>query len=396
MTFNPIALPRAVVWTLLCLLVATGSSTPAKQTNPGGAPNAQFVSPDSEHLQYFGRIGTADPKAPTLHYGSTGLRTRFTGTSLALSFEEDDYGYATEIGIHLDKSPEIRLRLVPSAKKTYVVAVGLPEGAHDLFVTRRSDPLGGMCTFRGLWLDRGAKALAPPKRSSRRIEFFGDSIMAGGAAEAFGFEGRRDEEVVWDGDNGGLTNGYWSFGSITARLLKAEANVNGIGGLALLDKTGWWGVPLENAIGLETTYNKLNPVHGRQTEWDFSRFRPHVVVISIGQNDGHGLDVYDREQRARWKAGYFRVLDALRGHYPQARFVLTTTVMIHDRTWDVALKEVQADYSASRKTSRVHHYAFRRAGTGTPGHPRKAEHEEMGRELAAFIASLPDVWRDAP
>ena len=41
----------------------------------------------------------------------------------------------------------------------------------------------------------------------------------------------------------------------------------------------------------------------------------------------------------------------------------------------------------------VTHFAYSRAGTGTPGHPRIAEDEEMARELCAYLESFgAELW----
>jgi len=44
-------------------------------------------------------------------------------------------------------------------------------------------------------------------------------------------------------------------------------------------------------------------------------------------------------------------------------------------------------------SERVHHFLYRRNGSGTPGHIRIPEAEEMSEELAFYIRSLGDeIW----
>lgn len=90
--------------------------------------------------------------------------------------------------------------------------------------------------------------------------------------------------------NGQFSNSWYSYAWITARRLGAELHDIAQGGIALLDKTGWFNEP--DAIGMETAWNKLhcNPALGPVTPWDFSRYTPQVVLVAIGQNGGHPED----------------------------------------------------------------------------------------------------------
>ena len=356
------------------------------------APNATWVGADDARFQYYGRVGHEDPKAASFYYSATGFKARFRGRSLALRFEEDAYGPANSFGIKIDGGVEIPLRLGAKADRTYVVAVGLTEKVHDLDVYRRQDTYGGVALFKGMWLDKGAGLDAPPSPFSRKIEVFGDSVTGGTGTIAFGYEARQDGSIQFENTDAFLNNGYWSYAAIAARKLKAEANIEGIGGLSLLDHTGWFGGSLENTIGLATTWDKLDPLPGQLTSWDFSRFTPDVVIIAIGQNDARGGKIADPDWRRDWKANYKKVLDGLRSHYPHAPIVLCTTVLMHDTVWDRALQEVAADYNLTQSSEVVRYFAFKRTAKATPGHPRLAEQEEMGQELADYLDHFPGIW----
>lgn len=63
--------------------------------------------------------------------------------------------------------------------------------------------------------------------------------------------------------------------------------------------------------------------------------------------------------------------------------------MQHDTAWDRAIDEV----CRAAADPKVTHLLYSRNGSGTPGHPRISEQREMGRELAAYLASFgPTVW----
>jgi len=367
-----------------------GVSVAARQEK--SPPDAAWIRADDHYLQYSGRVGFAEPKVASFYYACSGFRTRFTGRSLALRFEEDTFGQANSFGVRIDDGVEIPIRLVAGKDLSYIVAAGMPNRTHDLEVYRRQDTVGGVATFKGLWLDKGAKLEMPAARPLRKIEFFGDSVMAGAASIAFGYQGKSDPSIDYENADDFVNNGYWGFGAITARMVGADANIEGIGGLPLRDHTGWFGGALENAIGLESTWDKLDPISGQQSPWDFSSFTPDVVVIAVGQNDAHGGNIMDPAKRIDWKNAYKKVLDGMRSHYPKASFVLTTTILMHDLDWDRAMNEVADEYDRSRQTACVHYFAFKLSGKGTLGHPRFDEQEDMGRELATYLEHLPGLW----
>lgn len=344
-----------------------------------------FIPADHSYILYTGRVGFAERKAPAFYYGYSSFRTRFEGTSLALEFEEDNWGSGSWIGIRIDGGNEIALQLIKDTRSVYQVAVGLKRGSHDLLVYRRTDSVSGCFKFHGLYLDPSCKLLDPGGRPSRRIEFYGDSVTAGAMVEAIGYEGKPDSEVRTNNDGERLCNAYWSYAAIAARKLNAEAHINGLGGLSLNDGNGWWCG--EDTIGLETTWDKLDPIKQRLSPWDFSRFSPHVVVIAIGQNDGRRLDINDSYMRQKWQSDYNALLDKLRGKYPHAAFILTTTLLYHDKGWDDALEQI-----AEKRKDKVLFYRYRRAGKGTPGHLRLAEHQEMAEELVRFLNKQKDIW----
>lgn len=343
--------------------------------------------PDNSNIQYTGRLGFDDKQAPEFFYGASQFRTRFTSTSLALAIDEEGLGYGNSLGVRIDNSPEIRVNLKPGKNSLYQVAVGLSKGRHDLVVYRRTDALDGSFRLKGIILDPDGSLNAPPRKPGRRIEFFGDSVTAGALSEAVGFEAKSDQDIKVDGDNNTYTNAYWSYAAITARNLKAECHLEGIGGLALNDGNGWWCG--DHLTGLLTTYDKLNPIYGKLTPWDFTLFTPQVVVIAVGQNDARFKDVHDPLVARQWKADFHQLLDNLRTHYPKATFILLTTILMHDLGWDELLKQIARE----TKSQKVMYFGYKRAGKGTPGHLRYAEHMEMAEELTAFINSLSDVWR---
>ena len=193
--------------------------------------------------------------------------------------------------------------------------------------------------------------------------------------------------------DGQYSNSWYSYAWMTARKLGAELHDTSQGGIALLDGTGWFGAPAY--YGVESCYDKLeyNPDLGEVKKWDFSRYTPQVVVVAIGQNDNHPVDYMAADPEGstaeHWQKRYREFIKTLMKHYPKAQIILATTILKHHPNWDAAIETVCGQIASER----VHHFLYRRNGSGTPGHIRIPEAEEMSEELASYIRSLGDeIW----
>lgn len=186
-------------------------------------------------------------------------------------------------------------------------------------------------------------------------------------------------------------NVWFSYAWQTARLLNAEISDIAQGGIALQDGNGYF-----FDTGMLSCWDKLayNPFFHDEKPWDFSRFTPHVVVVAIGQNDSAKRNFmaedYDGEQAKRWRSDYAGWIRAIRGKYPHAHILLTTTIMAHSPAWDDAIEEVFSDFGDPK----VHHFLYPKNGCGTPGHVRANEAAEMAKALAAYIEAIPNVWQE--
>lgn len=292
------------------------------------------------------------------------------------------------LGVILDGKQE-KIKLPKEGKTTLEIASGLEAGKHELLLFKRMDSCH---TFRfyGFELEEGAELFEVPPKPSRRIEVYGDSVSAGEVSEAVDYVGQADPE-----HDGEFSNSYYSYSWMTARKLNAEIHDIAQGGIALLHNTGWFAAP--EYIGMEDAYDKIqyNTELGEPKPWDFAKYRPHVVIVAIGQNDSNPDDYmakdYEGEKAAHWRAEYRAFIEKLRSIYPKAVIILATTILEHHENWDKAIDQVSREINDSN----VHHFLYSDNGRGTPGHIRIPEAEKMSDELAAFIESLgEEIWQD--
>ena len=79
-------------------------------------------------------------------------------------------------------------------------------------------------------------------------------------------------------------------------------------------------------------------------------------------------------------AEYAQYVLELKERYGNVKFLLITTVLMHDPRWDEVLDEIKEELG-----DYVYRYRFNRNGAATPGHPRATEQTEMAVELEQFI-----------
>lgn len=274
---------------------------------------------------------------------------------------------------------------------TVMLADRLPNIEHDVIIFKRQDEGCARFDMHGVLIDDDASIAAPTEpMSDRRIEFYGDSVTCGERCEAVCYAGQADPDV----DLSAYGNAWYSYAAVTARNLGAQAHLVAQGGASLIDGIGWFHAP--DYLGMESIWDRAayNPELGETTQWDFSRYAPHVVVVAIGQNDAHPYDFmaedYYGGQARHWRGRYADFVRALRGKYPNALIVLATTILRHDPAWDRAIDEV----CEAVADPNVRHFMYLRNGTATDGHPRISEHREMAMELTSYLRSFgPALWR---
>lgn len=358
--------------------------------NIGIPSDKKFIPADDGAFSYMGRMHhNPTNKTASFIYAGSMMRTYFSGKSLSILISNKHFYGENHIGYLIDGVQGKLILEQHGDAKVYQIADNLSDEEHELILFKRMDATHYF-TLHGLILDdsAGVRELKQDPTTQKRIECFGDSVSAGAVCEAIYYENHIDPE-----DNTGqYDNSWFSYSMSLARKLDAHIHNNAQGGIALLDNTGFFNSP--DTVGLVSTFDKLHYSPGAEiTDWDFSLYTPHVVIMAIGQNDSHPNNecLKDESYRQNWMTEYKKILSRLRTEYPKATFVLITTVLYHDKIWDETLDEICGDMDDQR----IMRFRFRRNGAGTPGHPRITEQEEMASELCAFLESLPpSTWED--
>lgn len=346
-----------------------------------------IIELNDNRIRYSGRIDNSNPKKPIFIYPCSCLEFRFFGTGVKIVITNQHQFYDNYVGIIVD-GIQTKILLNETGLTDLHICENLEEKEHTVMLFKRMDACHRF-TIEKLELVEEGQLLDMPYSSSRKIEFYGDSVSAGEVSEAVEYMGKEDPI-----HNGEYSNSWYSYAWITARKLDAKIHNIAQGGIALLDNTGWFDAP--NYKGIESTWDKLNynDKLGEITPWDFNLYTPHVVIVAIGQNDNHPKDYMkedmESEQSVYWREHYKGFVLNLRKVYPKAYIILTTTILNHHENWDKSIERICGEI----EDEKISHFLYSNNGCGTPGHIRIMEAEKMADELTNYIQSLHDAWKD--
>lgn len=120
---------------------------------------------------------------------------------------------------------------------------------HEVTIFKRQDEGNNRYDMVSIELDDDAQLLpSSTPEPNRRMEFYGDSVTCGERCEALCYEGQADP----DEDLSGYSNSWYSYASITARNLNAQAHLVAQGGASLIDGIGWFHAP--HYLGMESIW----------------------------------------------------------------------------------------------------------------------------------------------
>ncbi len=346
------------------------------------------IALNSNEITYMGRIDFDNPLEPQLIFPASTLHFSFIGKSAKITIENFRVFWNNSVGAIID-GVEYKYPINSEGETIITLIDETEDKEHDVLFFKRMDCCH-VISIKDLELSDGSKLLPKKEGFKRRIEVYGDSVSAGEVSEAEDYVGKVDPE----NHNGELSNSYYSYPWIFARKMNAELHNIAQGGIPLMRGTGWiapeyFGMEdVWDCLQYQNTFNKVS-------KWDFEKYTPHIVILAVGQNCGNPVNFmehdYTGEKADMWRAKYKKLVLDIRAKYPKALILLATTILMHHPNWDKAIDEVCLDINDDK----VRHFLYTRTGTGTPGHIRGSEAEEMASELEAYVNNLEfDVWED--
>ena len=329
------------------------------------------VAPNNPNLLLEGRIVN---KNNVLHYcyPGTAFTIKFNGTGISAKLKANAGYYAVSVdgggfkkfSTHGYDDGIREFELAKCAAGEHTVKLMLVTEAYQVFPE-----------FHGFVLGNGAKVLKVDTKKRPKIEFIGNSITCG-----YGNEAQSENDHFADS----TSNFAKSFAGITIKNLDAISMVVARSGIGIYKNFGdtitgsRWPMPrvYENALINDTT-----------TKWDFSQFKPDIVVLGLGTND-LSENNYNYEKFA---VSYIAFVKQIRQHYPTAKIVLVNSPMLHyqqaQHLSDVIINSITAMRVIN--DSRVYTFNFQEQddslGYGADWHPSAKRAAEMARYLSYYL-----------
>ena len=298
-----------------------GADTASDRGNQGDTATAlDGAAGGPAAVQLVGRFDHFDSTPAQFGWVGSAMVARFNGTGATLQLDGSDDRYAVVVDGTLSSSV---LKVTSSGK--YQVAKGLAAGVHDLVVWRRTESNWSNGSYLGLEVTDG-QLVSPPDPPSRRIEIYGDSITAG-----YGLDGPNANCSVSQ-DN---SNHYLTYGAVAARALSAELHAiawSGIGMYRNYNETA----PKSDSLTMPKVYARTLP--SVDSAWDFTTWKPHVVVINLGTNDAST----NGDPGTPYRTAYLDFVRALRKDYPETFFILSIGPMLSDAALTAIRGHLQA------------------------------------------------------
>lgn len=313
-----------------------------------------------------------DSDAAIIYWPGSSVRMNFEGTEVkALIRDEKGNNY---FYIVVDSSPVTKFR-PDSTKQLYTLVSHLAPGRHSMQLYKLTEGTMGKTWFYGFELNAGGKILPPPPLRKRKIEFYGNSVTTGYTLE----------DTVDDSRLPVFYNNYLAYPSLTARHYNADFHCISKSGIGIM--LSWF------PIIMPEMYDRLDPddsVH----KWDFTTYKPDIVVINLLENDSWLVlkpDFHQFIARFGTKApteefiinAYKNFVQTIRGKYPDASIICALgnmDIMKPGSPWPgYVIKAV-----AQLNDPKIYTHFFPYHGR-SDRHPKAREHEEIANSLIKFI-----------
>lgn len=333
------------------------------------------VKHDNPYVFVEGRVINKD-NCLSYCYPGTKFSLTFSGTSAAVKVKSNAGYYVYSVdGKDFKKFSTYTTESSDGIFK-FQIAENLPQGVHTVSIMLVSEGLFCYPEFYGFERNQEAKLLKYDTKKRIKIEFIGNSITCGYGNEASG----RDDSF-----SDSTSNFAKSFAGVTIKNLNAISMVVARSGIGIYknygDKKSGSEYPMprvyENTLINDTT-----------TKWEFSKFKPDIVVLGLGTND-LSENNYELEKFA---VGYIAFLKTIRKHYPSAKIILVNSPMLHYQQSQDLMNTIANSKTAMQvlQDNKIFRFDFQElsedpADYGADWHPSAKKASEMARYLTYFI-----------
>ena len=312
---------------------------------------------------------------------ASGVTYDFEGDSSVITFKNltppGNYGYAV---IELDSMYYGRFKIIDILKQNISLHPIHLSIVHHVKIFKATEAQNGDISILNITAD---KISSQQNQNKTKIEFIGNSITCGMGNDTTAIPCGKGQ---WYDEH----NAYYSYASITARVLHAEAELSSVSGIGIYRN---WN---SDSPVMPDVYENLHLDTNDSLKWDFSSYIPDIVTICLGTNDfSDGDHEHDRKpfDSTMFIQRYRELIKTIYSHYPATQILLLTSPMLSgdkrnalNSHLHTIANEVMNNMPDKKK---INIFQF---NTMTPGgcsyHPSKEDHQMMADQLIPFIQSF--------
>ncbi|MDR1692405.1 MAG: GDSL-type esterase/lipase family protein [Oscillospiraceae bacterium] len=359
--------------------VPTPTPSPAEPSVEEEIPVMTVFEPSADNVKQLGRTSLTDGVLWCAHSG-TGAEFTVTGSSASVTLLGDNAAGTdnqARIAILLDGERVID-EMLDAREKVIPIFEGDAEREVVVTIVKLSESAMSTVGIGGIEV---TGSIAPTPQKPKLIEFVGDSITCGYGVD----DEDRNHHFSTSTEDVTKTYAY-----LAAAELGADYSMVSFSGYGVISGYTSAGV-LNEAQTVPKYYEKLGFSYGdgfpaAQTDWDFSKREPDMIVVNLGTND----DSYcggDADRAAEYTAGYIEFLKQIRAKNPGARIVCSLGIM-GDRLY-AAMEAAVAGYTAETGDINVETLKFpvQQASDGYAAdwHPTFATHAKAAAVLVSAL-----------
>ncbi len=326
-----------------------------------------FFPPDNTFIQYTGRIDFTDPRLPRFWQPGVCITIKFSGPVCEVILQDEmlwgkNHNY---LELVIDGS-ESRIR-TRAARDTIIIRPDKAKTLHTLTICKNTEANIGYLELVGF---RCEKLVKPDPLPERKIEWIGNSITCGTGSDTTDIPCGTG---MWQDQH----NAWMSYGAVASRHLQAQFHLSAVSGIGLMHSC------CSMNILMPEVFDKIS-MRDDSIEWDFKRYRPELVAVCLGQNDG-------LQDSAEFCSRYISFLKQLREYYPDAALLLLSSPMADDqlrsfmRNTIISVKEIMNEQGDARVYSHIFNKQY---SGGCDSHPSLYEHQLIAAELGQLIGGI--------
>jgi len=339
-----------------------------------GFTQSKFIPASNQAFRFVGRFDFSNPQEVRYDWSGVYIQFSIRSTECAVRMSDTGHNY---YNVFVDDRPSKTIDV--KSDTTIVIASGLENQIHKVRIYKRTEGNQGIGTFKGIVISEKGEMLPWKEIPTRKIEFIGNSITCG-----YGTEGLMKSER-WKPST---ENNYLSYAAIMSRALNSDYHITAHSGEGAVRNYGY----KEKVSPTGTMPRRFNRAFDEKEQplWDFTKWKPDMVVINLGTNDFSTQPFPDKDV---FIAGYKKLIDEVRKQYGDLPVFCVVGPMTDEPCYSY-VKEMVEDFRSANQKKNVYfvgiptYLMIPDKDLGSDTHPNYSGAKKMAANVLPVIASV--------